>query len=96
MEPEPLHTKIDKIIQLTNGLIVLENPNGFPRGESNIYFLTSQGQIGWKAEKPDPNTLFSRVRLNQDGQTFSAYTQGGHACDLDLRTGKLISFTTLK
>ena len=48
------------------------------------------------AEKPDAKTLFSRVTLNKDGETFSAYTLGGHACDLDLRTGKLIKFTTLK
>jgi hypothetical protein len=36
------------------------------------------------------------VRLNEDGATLSAYTIGGHACDLDPKTGKLISHTVIK
>ena len=37
MDIQPLHTKIDKTIQSAPGTIVLENPSGFPRGESNLY-----------------------------------------------------------
>jgi hypothetical protein len=96
MDLQPVHTKIEKTIETYLGNIILENPNGFPRTESNLYMVSPDGKIAWKAEKPDPNTHFSRVKLNPDGETFSAYTLGGHACDLELRTGKLISFTTLK
>ena len=96
MDPEPLHTKIDKTIQSAPGTIVLENPSGFPRYESNLYCISQSGKIVWKAEKPDASTLFSRVKLNEDGDTISAYTIGGHACELGLRTGKLISHTTIK
>lgn len=94
MEIQPLRTQIEKTIQTLLGLVVLEHPNGFPRSESNLYLVAASGKILWKAEKPDPNTLFSRVRLNDD-QTLSAYTTGGHACDLELKTGKLIEFTRI-
>lgn len=96
MELQPLHTKIDKSMQSTLGTIVLENHSGFPRYESNLYCIASNEKIVWKAEKPDTSTLFSRVKLNEDGDTISAYTIGGHACELDLRTGKLISHTVIK
>jgi hypothetical protein len=96
MDVEPLHTKIEKSIETFLGTILLENPAGFPWDESNLYMLSPDGKIRWMAEKPDARTLFSRVTLNKDGETFSAYTLGGHACDLELRTGKLIGYTTLK
>ncbi len=96
MELQPLHTKIDKNIQTKVGSVVLENPNHFPYTESNLYCIDASDEILWRAEKPDPNTLYSRVKLNEDGATLSAYTTGGHACDLELRTGKLLSQTTIK
>jgi len=85
MEIEPLHTKIEKTIQTMFGHIVLENPGGFPLGESNLYCISADGKTIWTAEKPDVNTLFSRVKLNEDGYTLSTYTIGGHACELELR-----------
>jgi hypothetical protein len=93
---EPLYTIVDKTIQVNAGVIVLENPAKFPRNESNLYLVGMKGEIVWKAEKPDAGTLFSRVKLNEDGETFSAYTLNGHACDLELRTGKLINFTSIQ
>jgi len=96
MDTQPLHTKIDKIIQTRVGLVILEIPDRFPYTESNLYCLAPNNKILWKAEKPDPNTLYSRVRLNEDGVTLSTYTTGGHACDLELNTGKLISQATIK
>jgi outer membrane protein assembly factor BamB len=96
MNIEPLRTKIDKTIQTRVGTIVLENPDRFPRGDSNLYCVASNGKIIWRAQKPDPDTLYSRVRLDEDGTTLSTYTIGGHACDVDLNTGKLISQATIK
>ena len=96
MEVEPLYTVIDKTIQINAGVIVLENPNKFPRNESNLYLVGMKGEIVWKAEKPDPNTFFTRVKLNDDGITFSAYTLSSHACELELKSGKLISFTSFR
>jgi len=94
MEVTPLHTKIEKTIQTIVGEIVLESHAGFPAGESNLYLLDPNGEIVWKAEKPDPKTMFSRVKLN-DNYTLSTYTINGHACDLDLRTGKIVGNTTI-
>jgi hypothetical protein len=96
MDVEALYTQVEKIIQVNAGVIVLENPVGFPYNETNLYLINQKGEILWKAEKPVPGTSFSRVKLNEDGDTFSAYTLGGHACDLELRSGKLISFTTFR
>ncbi len=94
MDLQPLHTSIDKFIQTRLGMLVLETPNGFPRYDSNLYMVGVSDKLFWKAEKPDPNTLYSRVRLNDD-ETISAYTISGHACELELKTGKLISFTKI-
>jgi hypothetical protein len=96
MDVTALYTRIEKTIEVIAGTIVLENPSGFPRNETNLYLISHRGEIIWKAEKPDPYTDFSRVKLNEDGETFSAYTLGGHACEFDLFTGKLISFTRLQ
>ena len=96
MDITPLHTKVEKFIQLTTGTIVLEDPKGFPRGESNLYYLQFDGKILWRAEKPDSQTLYTRVRLNDDGQTLGTYTQSGHACELDLQTGKIVGQTHIQ
>jgi len=96
MDIQPLHTKIDKTIQTMYGLVVLENPNGFPRSEINLYCVTPNGKFVWRAEKPEPNTLYSRMRLTDDGATLSTYTIGGHACELEPGSGKIISQATIK
>jgi hypothetical protein len=96
MEIKPLHTKVEKIIQLTIGMIVLEDPKGFPLNESNLYYVLLDGKILWHAEKPDAQTLYSRVRLNDNGQTLSTYTLGGHSCELDVQTGKILSQTRIQ
>ncbi len=96
MELQPLRTKIDKSIQTKIGFIVLENPDRFPYTESNLYCIAPNNKILWKAEKPDPDTLYSRVKLNDDGATLSTYTISGHACDLELSTGKIISQAIIK
>ena len=93
---QPLHTKIEKSIQTTRGYIILEDPTGFPRGESNLYHITAEEKILWTAEKPDPYTLYSRVRIGDDGMSLSTYTLSGHACDLDLKTGKILNTTRLQ
>jgi hypothetical protein len=96
MDVEALYTRIEKTIQINAGVIVLENPSGFPFNDTNLYLVDQHGEIIWKAEKPIPGTFFSRVKLNEDGDTFSAYTLSGQACELELRSGKLISFTSFK
>ena len=96
MEIKPLHTKADKIIQLTGGMIVLEDPKGFPLNESNLYYVQMDGKILWRAEKPDTQTLYSRMRLNDDGKTLSTYTLGGHSCELNVQTGKILSQTKIQ
>jgi hypothetical protein len=96
MDIQPRYTKVEKMIQIKLGVIVLEHPSGFPLNDCNLYCITASEKIVWKAEKPEANTLFSRVRANEDGDTLSAYTVGGHACELELKTGKLISHTSIK
>jgi len=91
LNSEPLHTAIDKIIQTKVGMVVLENLTGFPVSESNLYCLSENGELLWKAEKPVPTSLYNRVSLNPEGLTLSAYANTSHACEIDLATGKLIS-----
>lgn len=96
MEIKPFHTKIEKTIQSLFGTVVLEDPSGFPRTECNLYCISTEGRMLWKAEKPDPSTLYSRMKLNEDGSVLSTYTLSSHACDLDLRTGTILSKTSIQ
>jgi len=96
MEIQPLHTKVEKTIQTLFGVVVLESTAGFPQNEFNLYCASADGRVIWKAEKPDPYTLYSRVKLNEDGATLSTYTLSGHACELDMKTGKILSKTRIQ
>jgi hypothetical protein len=96
MELKPLRTKIEKTMQTLHGTIVLESPDGFPRTECNLYCIAANGQVDWTAEKPEPSTLYSRVKLNEDGATISTYTLSSHACELDPQTGRIVSRTSLQ
>ena len=96
MDINPTYTKVEKFIQTMYGVIVLEATAGFPTGETNLYCISGNGKIVWKAEKPDPYTLYSRMRLNEDGSSLSTYTLSGHACDLDLASGKILSKTSIQ
>jgi len=91
---EPLHTQILKSIQTMAGTVILEEPRDFPINESNLYCMGYEGEIVWKAEKPEPGGLYNRVMLS--GDTLSAYTVTGQACELELVTGKLISQVKIK
>ena len=90
-EINPLHTQIQKTIQTMIGSVILEDPSGFPLNESNLYHLSKDGEVIWQAEKPEPAGLYNRVMLNPDGNTLSAYTVTGQACELDMMNGNLIS-----
>ena len=94
-EFEPLHTQIQKTIQTMVGTIFLEDPSGFPLEESNLYHVSKDGKLLWQAEKPESAGLYNRVMLNTDGNSLSAYTITGKACEIDLYNGKLISQTKI-
>ena len=88
---QPRHTKIEKVIAVRNGNVILEDHNRYPLNKSNLYFLSEMGEPVWDAERPAPDAHYIRVKLNDDGETLSAYTTGRQACELDLKTGKLLS-----
>ncbi len=95
MAIQPLFTQVEKTIQTNDGNIVLENHNGFPFNESNLYLITPGGSMVWKAEKPDLRSLYTRIKLNEDF-TLSTFTTDGMFCELDLKTGKIISKSSFK
>ncbi len=90
-EPKPLHTKIEKIIEVRSGKVILEAHSGFPLDQSNLYRVSEDGETVWCAERPAPDAHYIRVKLEADGKRLSAYTTGRHACDIDIESGKLIS-----
>ncbi len=94
-EIEPLHTQIQKIIQTMAGTVILEDPSGFPSSASNLYQLSKDGEMLWQAEKPEPSGLYNRAMLNTDGNSLSAYTVTGEACEIDLTNGNLLSHVKL-
>jgi hypothetical protein len=88
---QPRHTKIEKEIVTALGVIILEHPVGYTRNESNLYCLSNDGKVVWYAELPEANVLYSRVRFDDQGEKLLTYSTRGHACEIDLRTGKLLS-----
>ncbi|MFH1183671.1 MAG: hypothetical protein V1755_01355 [Chloroflexota bacterium] len=90
-ELEPRRTKIEKVIEVSTGRAILEDYYRYPLAESNLYFLSRNGELVWQAERPAPDAHYIRVRLNEDGHTLSAYTTGRHACEIDIKSGKLLS-----
>lgn len=95
MEIIPVHTSIENLIELKKGVVVMENPDGFPAGEANIYMVGPNGEVLWKAEKPDPKALFTKIKLNEDS-TLSTFTNRGQFCDLNVDTGKIISSSNFR
>lgn len=90
-ELQPRHTKVEKLIEVSSGTAILEQHVGYPLRESNLYFVDAAGEVLWHAERPAPDAHYIRVRLNEDGRSLSAYTTGRHACEIDLKTGKLLN-----
>ncbi|MBL8077493.1 MAG: hypothetical protein JNM55_05995 [Anaerolineales bacterium] len=95
MDIKPLHTTVEKTIQIKNGTVIMESHSGFPFSDSNLYLIGPNGLIIWKAEKPEPKTLFSKVKLNDD-MTLSTFTISGQLCEINMDTGKIISSTSFK
>jgi hypothetical protein len=90
-ELRPRHTKIEKEIVTSQGVVVLEHPVGYKRNESNLYCVSNQGQILWFAELPEEDILYTRVRFDDQGDKLLTYSVAGHACEIDRKTGKLLS-----
>ena len=90
------HTKVLKVIAIKTGKVILEDYVRYPLGESNLYFVTETGEPIWEAERPAPDAHYIRVKLHEDGKHLSAYTTGRHACEIDLKTGKLLSQIAFK
>jgi hypothetical protein len=88
---EPRHTKIEKVISVRTGKVILEDHVRYPLNESNLYFVAENGELIWYAERPAPDAHYIRVKLDEDGDKISAYTTGRHACEIDLKSGKLLS-----
>lgn len=95
MQITPLHTTVEKLIELKKGVVVLESPNGFPMNETNLYMVSPNGEILWKAEKPTLNVLFTKLKLNEDS-SISTFTNNGQFCDIDIETGKIISSSNFR
>jgi hypothetical protein len=93
---KPRHTTIQKVISVTAGKAILEDHTRHPASESNLYFVAETGEVVWQAERPTPQSLYIRVRLNQDGRTLSAYTTDSTACEIDIKSGKLLSQIAFK
>ncbi len=88
---KPRHTNIQKVIALRGEYVILEDYVRYPLGKANLYCVSEDGELVWEAERPAPDAHYIRVKLDEDGLQLSAYTTGRHACELDVKTGKLLS-----
>lgn len=90
------HTQIEKEISAQIGTVILENPAGYPRSESNLYCVKQDGTLIWQAQLPEPGALYTRVKFDDQGEMLLTYSTRGHACEIDLQTGKLLDQTSIK
>jgi len=88
---KPRHTKIEKEIVTTLGIVILEHAVGYAHDESNLYCLSNDGKIIWFAELPEAGVLYTRMKFDDLGEKLITYSTRGHACEIDLKTGKLLS-----
>ena len=95
-EDTPRYTRITKVITVSGGKAILEDHTRYPPGECNLYFLADNGSLVWHAERPTPETHYIRVRLSEDGRVLSAYTTDAIACEIDIKSGKLLSQIAFK
>ncbi len=93
---KPRHTQIEKAINTTLGNVILENPVGYPRDESNLYCIANDGTLLWFAALPEAGAFYSRVKFDDQGEKLLTYSTRGHACEIDLKTGKLLSQILIK
>ena len=89
-DSQPRHTRIEKVISVPSGKAILEDHNKYPANEANLYFIANNGDPVWEAERPAPNAHYIRVKLSEDGRILSAYTTTLHACEIDIKSGKLL------
>jgi outer membrane protein assembly factor BamB len=78
----PRHTKIEKELVTSMGTVVLENPVGYARDESNLYCIDPNGKVLWFAELPETNVLYTRVRFDDQGEKLLTYSMRNHACEI--------------
>jgi hypothetical protein len=90
-ERQPRHTKLDKQIITSLGEIILESAASYPRSESNLYCVSGSDKVVWFAELPEPGAHYTRMKLDDQGEKLITYSTRGHACEIDLKTGKLLS-----
>lgn len=90
-ELKPRHTKIEKVINTLMGNVILEHPVGYARDEANLYCLSNDDKILWFAELPEAGVLYTRLKFDDLGEKLITYSTRGHACEIDLKTGKLLS-----
>ncbi len=96
MQITPLYTAVERQIDLKVGTVVLESPNGCPVNETNLYMINGEGDILWKAEKPNPNILFTKLKLNEEDMSLSTFTSNGQFCEIDIKTGKILSSSNFR
>jgi hypothetical protein len=92
---ESRYTEIEKEINVQIGTVILEKPAGHPRGEANLYCLGQDGAVIWVAQLPEVGALYTRVKFDDQGEKLLTYSTRGHACEIDLQTGKLLNQTSI-
>lgn len=63
MTHQPPFTQIEKVIQLKDGIVILETQPGFPVTEVNLSRVGLNDEVQWKADKPGLRSLLTRIKL---------------------------------
>ena len=91
----PRHTSIVETVDTPLGTVVREDYYQYPRYESNLYLVNSEGKPIWFAERAMEEDAFAnQIRVIDDGRIKCA-SWNGFDCEISLLDGRLTqaSFT---
>jgi hypothetical protein len=73
------------------GTLVREDYYGYPKTESNLYMLDSNGRPVWFAERLLPDDVYANPIANLGASSFNCASWQGVTCEIDLRTGRIVN-----
>jgi hypothetical protein len=91
MNRKPRHTEILETLATEFGTVVREDNRNHPNSEPNLYMLSSEGKVVWFAERKLENDAYPNQIIRISPEKIKCFSAMGLECEIDLRTGKILS-----
>jgi hypothetical protein len=85
----PLGTSIIQVLPIGLGIVALEDYYKFPRGTSNLYFLSNDLSLVWSAELPSSDDVYAN-RVFEVSEGLICASWNGVTCTICPNTGRIL------